>query len=781
MDAAQRIAVPGFDVRILSLGLLAGATASLLAPAPALAWLPGLPLLLLPVSLWLRAAARVFVLAALVGALGAGLQAQQWLQQRWPVSRHGEIHSVPAIVDAIPDGRGTRLRLQLRSLSPEYPPRIRADWYDAPPEAEDLMAGDCRHWRLRLKTPSGRLNPGGFDYEGWLFREGIGATASVLAAAPCASDDSVWRLDRWRQRLSWRLQERLGDTPAAAVLRALVIGDRSGIDDTQWQVFRYTGTSHLMAISGLHVGVVAAAAGFLALLLAHLLPGLAGRVPLPMLAAGASVLAAAAYAALAGFALPTLRALCMLSAAVLAWLSGRLPSPSAVLATAVIPVWLLDPLASLRPGFWMSFAAVAVILWVVASGSGRWRLLKIQLALGLGLLPLSLWFFDGVSAAGLAVNLVAVPLMALLLPLLLLGAGLVLLWPGASAPVAAMLMVPLDAGLRALAQVAQQSSAWFAASPGAAECALLALGVVLLAGWRLRLWPLALLCLAAVAVPPAPVPDGAARLTVLDVGQGTAVVVETAGGTLLYDAGPAWPGGFDSGRMVIEPFLRHRGIRRLDRVLLSHGDRDHAGGAASLHQDGWIREAPAALTGCRAGQHWRWGRVQFRTLHPDSPHWRGNDASCVLRVAGDGWSVLLPGDIGRKAEAALVASGADLRADVLLSPHHGSRSSSSAAFVQAVSPALVIHSAGWRHVFGHPHPGVVDRYARAGAEQYVTGRDGALSLELGPGVRQLRWARAQSPRLWRRPGGPEPSPGQPGPASTAARRSVGPGGGAGAG
>ena len=746
MDAAQRQPDARVDARGLALAALAGSLASLLAPfhvPVSIAWL-----LAIPPALLLPRTPRVLLLAALAGAAWSAWHAGQLLAERWPASRHGEHLELTAVVAGFPERDGDTLRLRLAPGADGLSRRIRAAWYAAGDAAEAVTAGSCWHWRLRMRTPRGSLNPGGFDYEAWLFREGIGASATVRDARPCAEARTAGWLDRTRQRLATGLLERIGERPGAGVLAALLVGDRSGISDAQWTAFRRTGTAHLVAISGLHVGLVAGIVGWLVFGAWRAITPAAQRMAAPRAALLASVLAALVYSALAGFALPTLRALCMVAAFALALSSGRRAAPSAVLALAAIAALLVDPLAPLRPGFWLSFGAVAVIAWTVAGRRYGWLagLLRVQLALSLALAPLSALFFGGFSLAGLGVNLLAVPLMSQLLPVLMLGA---LLAPFDGGGLLTLATGALEAGLAALQFLGQAPAGWTALNLSPAAAALMLLATALLFAWRLGLWPLGLLCLLAVAVPPARPAPGAARIAFLDVGQGTAVVVETHRKLLLYDAGPAWNGGYDAGRMVVEPYLQHRRLRRVDRVIVSHGDRDHAGGTDYLRGAGWFGSRAAVPVGCVAGERWTWDGVVFETLHPPAVQPDENNASCVLRVAGNGWALLLPGDIEAGAERELLAAGTKLRADLLLAPHHGSRSSSSQAFIEAVDPEIVVHSAGWRHRFGHPHHEVVARYESVGARQLCTADDGAITAIAGRDGIELQRERARSPAIWR--------------------------------
>lgn len=750
-------------------GRLPGLIFCALAGALALLQLPWLPppsylLFLLP-PLWLLPSAwRWRLLAACLGSVWAGMAVQQQLQQNWPPDRHGEVVAFEAWVEAFPARRDGVLRLTVRpyqAYSWQLPDRIRLAQYRSSPEWLP-GSGDCVHISARLKTPSGSLNPGGFDYEGWLFREGIGATGSIESLMPCAAARAPgWagRLARWRQ--GWR-DQLLGDQaegPGRGLAAALLFADRTGLDSAQWQLLRDSGTAHLMAISGLHIGLVASAFYALGLGVTRLLGRrLLLRLPAPSVAWLLSLTAAAMYAALAGFSVPTSRALLMLLVLAGFGLSGWRLRVSDALAVAAGAVFLVWPLSLLSPGFWMSFAAVGLILWTMAGRRwSNWRSwLWLQPVLALGLLPLSLHFFGGSSLLAPLANWVAVPLMGVLLPVLMLSA---LLEPWA----AALGLGTLTHVLTALAW-AQSALAWLAEvfpwpwiSAGFGLPGLLALAAamaLLLVPGGLPRMPLVGLLVVSALWPAAPLPLGQARLAVLDVGQGSALVLETRAHRLLVDAGPAYPGGFDAGEQVVLPYLRQRPGQGLDRVLISHPDRDHRGGLPAVRQAfGAAHVLGMPDQPCIAGQFWHWDGVSFELLHPaPGTPWTANNGSCVLRAEGDGWSLLLPGDIEAEAEAALLQglSAEQLSADVLVVPHHGSRTSSTKEFLRAVRPRVAVISAGWRHHYGHPHDEVVARLRQVGAEVMTTAESGALMVHLGS-ERPIWHSARDRRRLWSRP------------------------------
>lgn len=708
---------------------------------------PPLALALVPLALALVPRLRAPALALLMGGFGAEVQLRSSLADQWPVERHGEEIELRGRVVSLPERREGEGGLQWRfAFAPDavaraggLPRVVRVSWYRS--EAQ-IAAGDCWVLRLRLRSPRGSHVPGTFDYEGWLFREGYGATASVRQGQPCAAgeDGLGVRVLQLRAGMMARVEALLGEHPGLPLLAALSVGDSRGLDDHHWSLLRQTGTSHLVVISGLHLAFMSLLGYALVRAVWPLLPGAALRCPTPWAAGIGAALFATAYAVLAGLQTPVLRALLMVWLGLLLAWRGGWRQPYAALTFIAAVVVALDPRVLLRPGFWLSFGAVAAIIHLSAFRLRRergWRLmLRIQIGLAVLLAPMTLLFFDGASLLAPLANLVAVPVFTLLTPVALGSVLLVQGVPEGGKPLLQAVAFLLAQAWEALAFLGSQGGGWITAVPPLAAGLMALYGAVLVCLPRgLPLRPLGLVCLLPLLWPPDRAPQEGYVLTLLDVGQGLAAVIRTPQHTLLYDAGPSYEGGFDAGRAIVLPWLRAEGINRLDAVLLSHGDRDHVGGWPAVRDGLPVGQIWGEEDGppCQAGQRWVWEGVEFETLHPEVrevPLDRlRNEDSCVLRVAYRGRVSLLTGDIERRAEAQLVRlQGERLRAQVLVAPHHGSRTSSTPNFVAAVQPRWVLYPAGWRHHYGHPHPEVERRYALQGATAVSSGRHGTLTV-----------------------------------------------------
>lgn len=664
----------------------------------------------------------------------------------------------------------TRLRLHITAYGThgvwrDFALPVRLNWYR---QAPDIHPGERWQLQVRLKAAHGYANPGGFDYQRWLFAHRIRATGYIRKSATnrCLRHAPPWGPQQLRYQLSHYLQQLTLDVHQRALLRALAIGDRAGMSPKQWQLLQHTGTTHLLAISGLHVGLVAGLVFFLVNKLWSWLGG-ARRWPAPRAAALAAMVAALLYALLAGFQVPAQRALIMVWVWMLSILLGVRGQPWQVWGLALWLVLLIEPLSVLTAGFWLSFSAVALILYLGRGrhgDAGRLRpLLALQLKLMVGLTPLVwLWFQQASWVAPLA-NLLAIPWVSfLVVPLLLLGLLLLPLSSTAADGLMTLAAQALD-GLWAFLQWLDPGAPalWPAPALTTMSWVLGAIGLLLVLlprGAGVRAVAVIMLVPTLTTAPERPAP-GDLWLTLLDVGQGLAVVVETARHALVYDTGPAYPGGFDAGTAILIPFLRQRGYHRLDRLVISHGDNDHSGGGHSLLRripvyqvdSGEPQAVPwANATDCHHQPPWRWDGVQFNYLRTPAAA-SGNNASCVLKVTtADGRAVILPGDIEQPVERALVVHQADqLAAEVLIAPHHGSRSSSTPAFIRAVKPAWVLFATGYRNRFGFPKADVVARYRAAGAQGMDSATAGAIDvrIETGRELRLVGW-RQRRARLW---------------------------------
>ncbi|KAF4533647.1 hypothetical protein B566_EDAN005696 [Ephemera danica] len=773
----MRLAILAFAVGVLALQMQPELPAAwpwalggLLCGGPALFWRGRWPLRLAGL---LACAALGFAWAAWRADVRLGdALAAEWEGQ--------DIEVIGVVAGLAQDfSHGTRFEFDVESVSTataHVPHHIMLSWYQRGRDGDDaehlaLRPGERWRFTVRLKRPHGNANPHGFDYEAWLLERNIRATGYVRVASPLPLAGMVWRPDYVVERLRHEVRASLftllppESHPWSGILVALAVGDQRSVNGELWTTFNRTGTTHLMSISGLHVTMVAALFGLVSGWAWRRVPALALRLPAQQAAILAGCAAALGYALLAGFAVPAQRTLYMLGIAALAMLSGRIVAPSRILCLALAVVLFFDPWAVLAAGFWLSFAAVGALLYVgsaVVGERGGWRARLrewgvVQWAATLASLPILLLVFQQFSLVSPLANVLAIPVISFVITPLALFAAVVPWWP-----VAALAHAILG-GLMLFLDWCAAWPVWQAAAPAGWAAVLGGLGVAVLLlprGVPGRLFG-ALLLVPLVFWPADRPAEGEAWVTVLDVGQGLAAVVRTRDHTLIYDPGPLYSAESDAGQRVVVPYLRALGIDTVDRLLVTHRDSDHAGGTASVKAALDVKETLSSLDDpaserCVAGQTWVWDGVRFAILHPTAGDYgnerKSNNLSCVLQVEAGGRRMLFTSDIEARDEAALLARSAkELKADVLLVPHHGSRTSSTREFANAVDAREAIIPVGYRNRFGHPKDEIVDRYEAESTRVWRTDRDGAVMVHLASdGVGVTAW-RHQRKRYWQPP------------------------------
>ena len=710
------------------------------------------------------------------GFLWTLLNAHLVLQHELLPEDEGKSLYAEGVVVSLPETRARSVRFnfridELRNYGQPVksnPGKVRLSWYEG---RQPLQPGERWRLKIRLKRPHGYMNPGGFDYESWLFQNQLRATGYVMDDEDNIRLDQASRLnpDLFRFEIRNKIAEALSPDTLAGFIPALAVGDRSGLNDTQWQVLTATGTNHLIAISGLHIGLVAGLVYLLMLRawgsLRFFVPALPGDVPAVRLAAASAMCAALVYALLAGFALPTQRALVMLWVYFGMKLYYRTVASSDVLGTALVAVLLFDPFAPLSASFWLSFIAVAVILYGVSyrvhlrqRRLREW--LRVQYVASVGLFPVLALYYQEIPLLSLFANMFAVPWVSLIVIPLVLGGCMLLL-----AGVDLLLQLAL-ASMHVLWWALNLFTVWDSqllpvARPGPLAMTVISAGILILllppgitSRWLGLLWLAPLFFSGQTELS-----FGEADITVLDVGQGLAVVVRTQRHALLYDTGPAYASGFNTGTAVVLPFLRNSNVSKLDMLVQSHGDNDHIGGLQGL-----IGEIPISrvissvpemvphrqVVECRDGQSWSWDGVHFQVLHPaQAAGMSANDRSCVVRVRAPDLTLLLSGDIEERAERSLVQRhGPRLRADVLVVPHHGSRTSSTRDFIRAVSPDIAIFPVGYRNRFGLPSQEIVSRYRENGARLLSTAESGAIRISATRSGMEVTAHREKYHRFW---------------------------------
>jgi len=725
-----------------------------------------------------------FFWALCVGFLYAFIPSEQRLEARIMPQLEGNDLIVRGSIQSIPDKRGKDWRFQLqidqaRAVNKVLDASmlkgvIKLNWYRG---KHTLHAGETWQLRVRLKQPNGFSNPHGFDYEKWLFHQGVIATGYVRTSIENKklADAPAYSVNALRERILTRIEEVLGDSESLGVVSALSVAERRDISDAQWLLFRQTGTNHLIAISGLHIGMVAGFGFFPVMLIWWLFPSLYLRLPVRIAGSIVGALFAISYALLAGFTLPTQRALIMVLLVLFGLLLKRHYSGTALLSFALILVLLFDPLATLSSGFWLSFMAVGLILWFVKRRlrQPRFAILGVQLALSMGMLPLTLALFGSSSLSAPLANLIAIPWVSIIVvPLTLLSVLMLFVLP-----VVGEWLLHFSAGsvewlLQGLSYLAH--STLMLQMPEVPDTLLFLafigfLWLWLPAGFPAR-WLGGILWLPAILYQPKVIEENAFHYHLLDVGQGLASVVQTRYHTLIYDTGPRVGTSFDTGKLVVVPFLQAQGIKNIDMMMVSHGDIDHRGGAnyiaAHIAIDKVMssevtllpQQLQRSVIACEQGLKWVWDGVLFEVLHPtkkerENTQYNDNNKSCVLRVSNEHHRLLLTGDIQKAAETSLVKQAHEqLKADVMLIPHHGSKTSSQQAFIDAVQPQLALAGTGYRNRFGFPKQSVMERYYKRDIEVLHTANEGAISLYFPANARSYKVisSRSQQRRYWHR-------------------------------
>ena len=736
---------------------------------------------------------RLVGLFFLAGYVWAGVFTAQQLFSSLPHELAGKTITVEGFVEGLPEREGRIVRFNLNVFWSETgnvrPIKGRIRVSDYRKQSINPQPGEAWKLLLRVKPVHGFANPAGFDYEKWLFNHKIIATAYIRQ--PKAGDrasgrvnhrlpnlDQPAEIDHFRLAIARQIDISLSGSALRGIITALATGDRRAISTQQWLVLQKTGTSHLMAISGLHVGMVAGLAFFVFRYFWSCFPVLALSLSAHKAAALAALVFALFYSLLAGFSLPTQRALLMLAVFSIAVISGRNVRALDVFSLSLFMILLIDPLAILSAGFWLSFSAVAMILYIVLFHQHKrnwakkrvFKVVSLQWKLSLMMAPLSLLFFQQIPLAGPIANIIAIPVVALLIVPLVLFASLSFLLIGAGVieQHAYQLANFLLHQLWSLLEILAASTDLVNFSPDTSTAAITGLLfailiIILPAGLQVR--KLAAIGLLLFFFPlHAETRHGEFRMILLDVGQGLSAIIKTQRHSLLFDTGARFSKKFNAGDAVILPVLKTLSINKLDKLLISHGDNDHSGSLEAILAGINVQQvmtnedipndksADYDVAPCVAGRQWNWDGVAFKILHPqeDAPV-SGNNASCVLKITSDFGSVLLPADVEKEAELSIASSyNGELKSSILVAPHHGSKTSSSEAFLQAVSPELVLIPAGWMNRYHHPSKEVVSRMTERGIAQVSTGECGAIDVNVRQRGVMIETYRHKSRKIWDR-------------------------------
>jgi competence protein ComEC len=710
----------------------------------------------------------------LLGCCWAMLRAGMILSHELDPALEGRTLAAEGQVVSLPEYREGRTRFEFRidrliaadGQNHTSPGKVRLSWYGAP---ADILPGQIWRLTVRLKRPYGFSNPGGFDYEAWLFRQQIRATGYVPDKGKQQYTGKIHGqyINRLRYYLRAGILNLVENRSFAGLITGLSLGDRSLIDSGARDILIRTGTNHLLAISGLHIGLVAG----LFYVLARRLWSLSGILPLyiaaPRIALWAAITGASGYAVLAGLSIPTQRALIMVTVVMLGLFSHRRYAISHILCVALGLVLLLDPFAALDAGFWLSFSAIAIIAYGMScrvdTDSLWWRWGRTQYLIGIGLMPLLVMLFGQYPLTGFPANLISIPWVSfIVIPLVLSGTVLMNLIE----PVGRFCLQLAESALGLLWPFLEwlagmDQAVWQQASFPVWVLVMAVIGSMILlqpaglpARWVGAVWLLPLV------FPLQPIPDEKeVWFTLLDVGQGLSAVVQTRNHALVYDTGARFSEDFNAGSAVVVPYLRQAQIRHIDSLIISHGDNDHIGGAADVlaafPQTQVLTSVPDkihhhAVTGCHAGQSWQWDGVDFSVLHPaENDLFKGNNRSCVLKINNGNRTILLTGDIEKQVEHRLVEKyGRALAAHILVAPHHGSKSSSTPGFINTVAPDMVLFPAGYRNRYRFPNQDIIERYEYRGVRMHDTARHGAITIKITQAGMTISSHRHSARRFW---------------------------------
>jgi competence protein ComEC len=714
-----------------------------------------------------------FILLFFIGFCWALFRADLALKDTLQADIENSDVFIKGVIISIPEKYDDHIRFlidtneltSLKAQSLKSPGIVRLSWYR---NKNIPVPGEIWQLKVKLKRPYGFMNSGNFDYEAWMLRQGISATGYVKLDKNNIKTGVTHThfIQKIRYKLAQQLKQTL-DKPLLGLVLALSLGDRSQLESEQWKVLSQTGTNHLVAISGLHLSLITGLIYFIASFIWSRFYSLTLRIPTPLFASIIAFAGAFVYAALAGFALPTQRALIMIAVFLLALFSARQILITNVVCVAMALVLILDPFAIIAVDFYLSFMAVIFILYIsrfrINDQHNVTRWIFLQCMLSIALCPILIFWFKQVPLYSVLANLIAIPIIGfLIVPLCLL--ALILLFPFPELAQSLYFFIDKINELHwvYIEYLSQQNNAVIPiAAPNLFSLILAVIGVfILLMPKGLPARWLATFFLMPILFPlTQSLKQSEFDFDLLDVGQGLAAVIRTREHVLVYDTGAQFSDRFNIGDAVVKPYLRAKGINQLSMLLISHGDNDHIGGAKAIIEDFKIGQifssestsiAGKKVEHCYAGQKWTWDNVDFEILHPKKKSiYNGNNASCVLKVSSKWGSVLLTGDIEREAEESLIKSNSNkLHADILLVPHHGSRSSSTKEFITAVSPLYAIVSAGYRNRFGLPKQDIMAQYEAQDIKTFVSYKTGELSVKFRDTGLQIDEFRTKNRRFW---------------------------------